>query len=159
MRYRWRENVYGNQYHTSLDLADLRVEDGSSYHLDWYFLNDPRKYTPFGNYDKATIQNTAKGWVKLRTVTPVASYSNGYIKQLDADSRFPWVRVPVLTTGGGSTTYYCDYAYLVLSLEVRSVRWGGSVLDGAAGGPCYFDANYAPSYAYWYYGAALYFLQ
>lgn len=158
MRYRWRENVYGNQYHTTLDLADLRVEDGSSYHLDWYFLNDPRKYTPFGNYDKATIQNADKGWVKLRTVTPVASYSNGYIKQLDADSRFPWVRVPVLTTGGSSATYYCDYAYLVSSHEVRSVRWGGNVADGASDGPCYFSAYYAPSYAYWSYGAALYFL-
>lgn len=159
MRYRWRENVYGNQYHTSLDLADLRVEDGSSYHLDWYFLNDPRKYTPFGNYDKATIQNADKGWVKLRTVTPVASYSNGYIKQLDADSRFPWVRVPVLTTGGSSATYYCDYALLVNSYEVRSVRWGGLVVDGASAGPLYFYANAAPSFAYWYYGAALYFLQ
>lgn len=159
MRYRWRENVYGNQYHTSLDLADLRVEDGSSYHLDWYFLNDPRKYTPFGNYDKATIQNADKGWVKLRTVTPVASYSNGYIKQLDADSRFPWVRVPVLTTGGSSATYYCDYAALVNSYEVRSVRWGGLVSDGAYAGPLFFYAYSAPSYASWNYGAALYFLQ
>ena len=128
MRYRWRENVYGNQNMTTLDLADLRVADGESFHLDWYFLADPRKYVPFGNYGKADIQNTAKGWVKLGVSTPVASYVNGYIKELGFDSSYPWVKVPILTTGGSASTYYSDYANLVPSTEVRCVRRGGSVL-------------------------------
>ena len=159
MRYRWRENVYGNQNMTTLDLADLRVASGSDYFLEWYYLADPRKYTPFGNFDKATIQNTAKGWVKLGVTTPVASYVNGYIKELGSDSNYPWIKVPVLTSGGGSTTYYCDYAPLVSSYEVRAVRRGGHVSNGAYAGPCFFSANYAPSNASWYFGAALYMLQ
>lgn len=159
MRYRWRENVYGNQNMTALDLADLRVASGSDYFLEWYYLADPRKYIPFGNYGKADIQNTAKGWVKLGVTTPVASYVNGYIKELGADSSYPWVRVPVLTSGGSSSTYYADYAYLVYSYEVRAVRRGGAVSYGAAAGPCYFPAYSAVSHAHWYYGATLYFLQ
>jgi len=159
MRYRWRENVYGNQNMTTLDLADLRVASGSDYFLEWYYLADPRKYTPFGNYDKATIQNTAKGWVKLGATTPVASYVNGHIKELGADSNYPCIRVPVLTTGGSDSTYYCDYAYLVTSSEVRAVRRGGTVTNGAIAGPCYFYANSAVSSAYWAFGAALYMLQ
>lgn len=159
MRYRWRENVYGNQNMTTLDLADLRVADGDSFHLDWYFLADPRKYFPYGNYGKADIQNTAKGWVKLGVSTPVASYANGYIKELGADANYPHVRVPVSTVGGGSTTYYADYAYLVNSSEVRAVRRGGPVLYGAYAGPCFFNAYYAVSHAHWYFGATLYMLQ
>lgn len=159
MRYRWRENVYGNQNMTTLDLADLRVADGDSFHLDWYFLADPRKYVPYGNYGKADIQNTAKGWVKLGVSTPVASYVNGYVKELGFDSAYPWVKVPVLTSGGSASTFFSDYAYLVTSLEVRAVRRGGAVYYGANAGPCYFHAYSAPSYAAWSYGATLYMLQ
>ena len=159
MRYRWRENVYGNQNMTTLDLADLRVADGDSFHLDWYFLADPRKYVPYGNYGKADIQNTAKGWVKLGVSTPVASYVNGYVKELGFDSAYPWVKVPILTTGGSASTFFSDYANLVYSNEVRAVRRGGYVTYGASAGPCFFHANTAVSNAYWAYGATLYMLQ
>lgn len=159
MRYRWRENVYGNQNMTTLDLADLRVADGESFHLDWYFLADPRKYIPFGNYGKADIQNTAKGWVKLGVSTPVASYVSGYIKELGFDTTYPWVKVPILTSGGSASTYYSDYAYLVNSTEVRCVRRGGTVNAGGPDGPVYFHAFDYVSPAYWYFGATLYFLQ
>ena len=160
MRYRWRENVYGNQYRTALDLADVRVSEGNDvYHLEWYFLADPRKYMSYGNYDKTVLNDTSKGWVKLGVTTPAASYVNGFIKELGADSDYPFVRVPVLTTGGSSSTYYCDYASLVNSSEVRAVRRGGHVADGAIGGPCYFNASNAPASASWHFGAALCFLQ
>ncbi len=159
MRYRWRENVYGNQNMTTLDLADLRVADGDSFHLDWYFLADPRKYVPYGNYGKADIQNTAKGWVKLGVSTPVASYVNGYVKELGFDSAYPWVKVPILTTGGSASTFFSDYAYLVHSSEVRAVRRGGHVNYGAHAGPCYFRAYTAVSAASWNFGATLYMLQ
>ena len=159
MRYRWRENVYGNQNMTTLDLADLRVADEDSFHLDWYFLADPRKYVPYGNYGKADIQNTAKGWVKLGVSTPVASYVNGYVNELGFDSAYPWVKVPILTTGGSASTFFSDYAYLVFSSEVRAVRRGGNVHYGAYAGPCYFYASTAVSNAHWTYGATLYMLQ
>ena len=159
MRYRWRENVYGNQNMTTLDLADLRVADGDSFHLDWYFLADPRKYVPYGNYGKADIQNTAKGWVKLGVSTPVASYVNGYVKELGFDSAYPWVKVPILTTGGSASTFFSDYANLVLSYEVRAVRRGGTVHFGASAGPCFFHAHSAVSAASWSFGATLYMLQ
>ena len=159
MRYRWRENVYGNQNMTTLDLADLRVSDGNDqYHLDWYFLADPRKYIPFGNYDKATIQNTSKGWVKLGVSTPKENYVSNYVKVLSADTNYPWVKVPT-ETQSNSAQYYCDYAYLVYSAEVRAVRRGGYVTYGASAGPCYFRANDAVSNAFWSFGATLYFLQ
>ena len=159
MRYRWRENVYGNQNMTTLDLADLRVADGESFHLDWYFLADPRKYIPFGNYGKTDIQNTAKGWVKLGVSTPVASYVNGYIKELGFDTTYPWVKVPILTSGGSASTYYSDYAFLVHSYEVRCVRRGGPVYYGGHAGPVFFNAYDHVSTASWAYGATLYFLQ
>ena len=158
MRYRWRENVYSNQFRTTLDLADVRVADGNSYHLDWYFLADPRKFTA-KDYEKSDLQDTSKGWVKLGLTTPVASYADGYIKTLGNDPDYPYVQVPTLTTGGSATTYYCDYASLVNTPEVRCVRRGGHVNYGAGAGPCYFYAYYAPSFAAWLFGAALYFLQ
>ena len=159
MRYRWRENVYSNQYRTTLDLADVRVSEGNDvYHLDWYFLKDPRLFTP-SDYTLAILQDTSKGWVKLGVTTPSSSYVNGYIKELGVDPDYPFVQVPVLTSGASSTTYHCDYANLVYSYEVRCVRRGGHVYDGANDGPLYFHAYYAPSTASWYYGSALYFLQ
>jgi len=158
MAYRWRENVYGNQYMTTLDLADIRVEDGSSYHLDWYYLADPRKYSSYGNYDATVLADTSKGWVKLGVTTPVAQYVSNYVKTLGADPDYPWVKVPV-EVQSSSTAYYCDYAYLVTSYVVRAVRRGGAVTSGASVGPCFFNAYHAPSYSLWSFGAALYFLQ
>lgn len=159
MRYRWRENVYANQFRTTLDLADVRVSEGNDvYHLDWYYLKDPRLFTP-SDYTLAILQDTSKGWVKLGVTTPSSSYVNGYIKELGVDPDYPIVQVPVLTSGGSASTYYCDYAYLVNSSEVRCVRRGGTVLDGATDGPLSFQANLAPSNASWSFGSALYFLQ
>jgi len=158
MRYRWRENVYANQYRTTLDLADVRVVDGSSYHLDWYYLKDPRLFTP-SDYTLAILQDTSKGWVKLGVTTPSGSYVNGYIKEMGVDPDYPIVQVPVLTSGGSASTYYCDYTYLVNSHVVRCVRRGGAVSDGAPAGPLFFHANFSPSTTLWQYGSALYMLQ
>ena len=159
MRYRWRENVYGNINLTCLDLADVRVSDGDDqYHLEWYHLTDPRKFTP-SNFSKADLTNPTKGWVKLGVETPKENYDNGYIKELVADPEYPHVKVPFLTSGGSANTYICDYAFLVTPHEVRAVRRGGSVTSGAYAGPCYFHALIAPSIASWHYGSALYFIQ
>ena len=159
MRYRWRENTWGNQNMTAIDLADVRVDEGDSvYHLDWYHLADPRKMT-HANFDLTVLQDPEKGWVKLGVSTPSDSYENGYIKELGFDAQYPHVKVPVLTKGGGSGTYYCDYAYLVNSPVVRAVRRRGYVASGALAGPRYFSALSAVSAAFWYFGGGLFFIQ
>ena len=159
MRYRWRENVYGNQNMTLLDLMNVRIEDDTDvYHLDWYHLPDPRKAVA-SNPSKATLTNPANGWTRLSVITPSEQYKDGYIKEFTPDTVYPYIRIPTITTGGGSTTYFCDYASLVLSSEVRAVRRGGNVNYGSYAGPCYLNASHAPSNAAWYYGAALFFIQ
>ena len=159
-RYRWRENTYGNQNMTAHDLANVRVSEGDDqYHLDWYYNADPRKVTTPANFTKAIVQDPSKGWEKLGPSTPVSSYVDGYVKKLEYDERFPHVKVPTLTVGGSATTYYCDWAPLVYTPEVRAVRRRGSVSYGTYAGPRFFRANYAPSYSYWNFGGELFFIQ
>ena len=164
MRYRWRENVYGNQNMTAMDLANVRVEDGTVdeetiYHLDWYHLVDPRKMSTHVNFELSTLQDPTKGWVRLGAETPSSSYVNGYVKELGFDAQYPHVKVPVLTNGGGSGTYYCDYASLVNSNVVRAVRRRGYVSYGALAGPRFFYASNGVSNASWPYGGGLFFIQ
>ena len=159
MRYRWRENVYGNQNMTLLDLMNVRIEDDTDvYHLDWYHLPDPRKAVA-SNPSKATLTNPANGWTRLSVITPSEQYKDGYIKELTPDTAHPHIRIPTVMTGGSSTTYTCDFASLVSSLEVRAVRRGGAVPYGSSAGPCSLAASNAPSIANWPYGAALFFIQ
>ena len=166
MRYRWRENVYGNINITALDLFDARTADGSSYHLDWYY-NDRLRYAGPALYypsstskpDLTDLQTAANGFRKLTTTTPKASYADGYSKEEGFDADLPCIRVPTLTKNGSATTYYADYANLVNSAAVRAVRRRGNVHYGAYYGPRYVNAANAPSYGSWSYGAALYLLQ
>ena len=158
-RYRWRENIWGNINRTLYDLMNARIADGSSYHLDWYFLADPTKWTPKNAaLSDLTSQN---GWEKLGVTTPVESYADGYIKEYGHDSQYPHVRVPVWTKNGSATTYYSDYAYLVSSAAVRAVRAAGLIASGYRShyGPFYRNAYYAPSHSIWYFGGALFPLQ
>lgn len=167
MMYRWRENTYGNQNMTCLDLMDVRVEDGTDqYKLQWYhnpYLQHQgaAKYYPAGtgNPNLADLQNAETGWELLGVETPKESYVNGYIKEEGFDEKYPHVRVPTLTTGGSASTYYADYAYLVYSAVVRAVRRRGSFDDGRNAGPRFVVAYSAPSTGSWYFGSGLYFAQ
>ena len=166
MLYRWRENVYGNQNMTCLDLFDARTADGSSYHLDWYYNDELRKKGAAAYYPSSAsmpnlsdLQDPENGFRKLDTTTPVESYKDGYIKEEGFDADLPCIRVPTLTTGGSATTFYADYAYLVLSLAVRAVRRRGYVTSGRSFGPRYVSAIYAPSLGSWAYGSGLYMVQ
>ena len=166
MRYRWRENVYGNQNMTCLDLIARRVADDDSYKVTWYhnpYLQHQgaAKYYPSSSSkpDATDLETAANGWELLGVETPSSSYNSAYIKEESADERWPHVRVPTLTRGGSATTYYCDYAYLVSSHVVRAVRRRGYVAAGAYAGPRYVHALYAPSYASWHFGSGLFFVQ
>ena len=47
MRYRWRENVWGNQYSTCYDVMLRRIGSGTTedpYLLEWYYLIDSSYY-------------------------------------------------------------------------------------------------------------------
>lgn len=166
MLYRWRENTYGNQNMTCLDLMDTRVAVDESYKLQWYhnpYLQHQgaSKYYPSstGKPDLTDLTTEANGWELLGVETPTSSYADGYIKEESADTRYPHVRVPTLTKGGSSTTYYADYASLVYSHAVRTVRRRGNVNTGRYYGPRYVYAYYAPSAATWTYGSGLFFTQ
>lgn len=166
MRYRWRENTYGNQNMTALDLIDVRVEVATdTYKLQWYHNPDLQhlgaaKYYPSSTSKPDAADLTeANGWMLLGVETPTESYANGYIKEESADERWPHVRVPTLTKGGSATTYYADYAHLVHSSVVRAVRRRGIVTDGRSSGPRFVNAAHATSYASWTYGSGLFFAQ
>ena len=167
MMYRWRENVYGNQNMTCLDLMNTRVADGTDqYKLQWYHNPDLQhmgaaKYYPSSTSkpDLTDLTTAANGWKLLGTETPKESYADGYIKEEGFDAEYPHVRVPTLTKNGSATTYYADYAYLVTSNAVRAVRRRGLLAAGAYYGPRAVAANYATSYATWYYGSGLFFTQ
>ena len=166
MVYRWRENVYGNQNMTCLDLMDARVADSDSYKLQWYHNPDLQhlgaaKYYPSSTSkpDATDLSTEANGWKLLGVETPKESYADGYIKEESADERWPHVRVPTLTKNGSATTYYCDYASLVYSHAVRAVRRRGHLYNGAYDGPRYVLAAHAPSYASWRSGSGLFFTQ
>ena len=165
-RYRWRENPYGNQNMTALDLFNARTADDESYHLDWY-VNDQLRHRGATLYypsttskpDLTDLQASANGFRKLNTMTPVSSYADGYIREEGFDEDLPCFRVPTLTKTGSATTFFADYANLVSSYAVRAVRRRGTVTNGAYAGPRSVIAYHAPSYGYWYYGAALYMTQ
>ena len=166
MRYRWRENTYGNQNMTALDLIDVRVEVATdTYKLQWYHNPDLQHLGAAKYYPSSTSKpdagdlTEANGWMLLGVETPTESYANGYIKEESADERWPHVRVPTLTKGGSATTYYADYANLVLSSVVRAVRRRGTVADGRTCGPRCVYALHATSNAAWNYGSGLFFAQ
>lgn len=154
MKYRWRENLWGNQYHTTVDLFNERVEDGDSFHLDWYLLRDPTKLNPAVNVGTAQLETDL--FHKLSVNTPVSAYVNHYIVERQYDEEYPDIWIPGLTTSGGSaSTYYAVYAYLVYSSVVRSVRFGAYWYSGFVN----LNAYTAPAHAFASYGGDLCFPQ
>lgn len=143
MRYRYRENVFANQYKTVVDLFAMRVGTGDSdYYLEWYYITNPADVTTPKNYGSADMADSI--FTKLGTETPHANYVSGYIKTKKYDAEFPDIWIPGDTTGS-ATTYFCDYASLVHSSVVRSVRLGGHWSNGSLDGFSYVYAYTAPS--------------
>ena len=157
MKYRHRENVYGNQNKTAMDLFAQRIASGDDYYLKWFYILDPASYTPSSS-SKPDATDLAT-FHELGVQTAVANYKDGYIKSKKYDDEFPDIWIPYETTGGSGTTYFSDYAYLVYSSAVRAVRLGGYWHSGASVGPSSVSAFHAPSYAYAYYGGDLCFAQ
>ena len=151
-KYRHRENPWGNQYHTIVDLFNKRVQDeNEQYYLEWYYLPDPSKITVPSN----TINLPSENYVKLDVETSPANYVNGYIKDRQYADEYPDVWIPGATSGASASTYYAVYAYLVNSSAVRSVRFGASWNFGTVA----LNAYSAPSYSNASSGADLCFAQ
>lgn len=157
MKYRHRENIWGNQNKTAADLFNQRIQSGNDYYLKWFYILDPSSYTPSSS-SKPDAADLAT-FHELGVQTEVANYKDGYIKSEKYDSEFPDIRIPDVTTGASTTTYFADYASLVNSPAVRAVRFGGSWYYGASAGPSYLAGAYAPSTAAATYGGDLCFAQ
>lgn len=160
MKYRWRENVYSNQYKTVADLFNKRVGTGDDdWILEWYYLLDPSSYTPSTQSKPDATDLATSAFVLLDVETAHANYVDGYIKSKKYSEEFPDVWIPYETTGGSASTYFCDYVYLVNSTVVRACRFGGSWYNGTLAGFSYLDGSIAPSAAIANYGGNLFFPQ
>ena len=145
-RYRWHENPFGNQYKTAVDLFDVRVGTGDDdWTLDWYFLIDP---AGFATKNPAIADLETEDFIKLDVSTEHENYRGGYIRSKKHSKLYPDIWIPYETTGGSASTYYSDYASLVYSSLVRSVRFGGSWSNGASDGFSNALAYFAPSSGY-----------
>lgn len=134
--YRGKETPYGNSFEWIADILFKREGAGTSdnpYTYDPHFLPDPTKY--------ANGSITAD-YVKMNYRIPG---TDGYVKALGKDDRFPWVRMPS-AIGAASTTYYADYYYYP-RYALCAALVGGFWNNGALVGPCYWSCYYAPSHS------------
>ncbi|MGM9522177.1 MAG: hypothetical protein ACI3VB_06850 [Oscillospiraceae bacterium] len=159
MMYRWMENFYSNINKQCVDIMNAkRGTDDSNYYLEWYYLPDPTKYMPAGD-EYPDVSDLENHWVKLCMRTEHENYVNGFIKKFETDPRFPHVSIPTETAGADGETYYCDWADVVLTHAVRSIRRGGSMYSFDHYGPCFMSCNGATDHGGWYYGGRLFMIQ
>lgn len=144
-KYRWHENPFSNQYKTTVDLFNERVGTANdNYYLKWYLLDDP---TSFESKNIGTADLETDAFVELDIETAHENYVDGYVKSKKYSDMYNGIWIPYETSGGSYNTYFCDYACLVFSSLVRSVRFGGSWTHGSYAGFSYANAHYAPSSA------------
>ena len=160
MKYRWVENLFGNQYKTVADFFNKRVGTGDDdYYLEYYYLPKPHEYVPSSTSKPDATDLATDAFVKLGIETEHANYINGYVRSKKYDEEYPDLWIPHETTGASASTYYADYAYLVISSVVRSVRLYGYWSSGAYVGLSLFYGHHAQSYASAYSGGDLCFPQ
>lgn len=156
MKYRWRENTHGNQYHTWADLFNKRVQDENSQdYLEWYYLPDPAAYETATTSKPDATDLATSAFEKLDVETAPEDYVNGYIKTRQYAEEYPEIWIPGTVTGASNTTYYAVYAYLVPSFVVRACRFGGSWTAGYVA----LSAYYAPAFGLAAFGGDLCYAQ
>jgi hypothetical protein len=135
--WRYIVNPYGNQW---------KFVDGLKI-VDWqtWVTTDP------ADYDDAASSGGeyASPFVKLDYVQP---QSNGYIKELGIDERYPFVRLPK-DNSGSSSTYFSDYYYQ--NSGDRTALVGGSWDNTSYAGPFFWSLNFSLAFAYDYVGSRL----
>lgn len=133
--YRGEETPYGDAFEWVSDILFQRTGEGtgeSPYTYDIYFLPDATKYNN-GNVTDDYVQ------LNYQLTT-----TQGYVKKLGLDSRYPWVRLPC-ETGGTSTTYYADYCYCSTTALKTAAHVGGGWYSFDATGPCNWYCTYDPA--------------
>lgn len=159
-QYRWAENPFGNQYYTVMDLFLLLTKDANDQDMcEAYYLPDPTSYEPSSTSKPDATDFATDTFRKCDVEVAAANYVSGYIKSKKYSQNCPDVWIPYETTGGGQTTYFCDYAYLVHSSVSRAVRLGGPLHYGASVGLSIFSGSAAVSAGNSSYGGALCMVQ
>ncbi|MDO5792743.1 MAG: hypothetical protein Q4Q00_00955 [Turicibacter sp.] len=79
--------------------------------------------------------------------------TNGYVKKMGYDYLKPYVALPAITSGAGTTTYYSDYYYQ--NTGNRAPIVGGGWSHGGSAGVSYWYCHYAWSVSNAHFGARL----
>ena len=161
MRYRWRENIWGSIQSRCGDLINKLEGSGTEedpYYIDWYYLIDINYYPSSPTKPDAT-DLISGSWYKLeQTIEPI-EYRSGFIKVMKPDSVYPHCIVPTVMTANNNT-YYCDHAYIEDKWNIiRAVRFGGYSTSGGYNGIFCFSARSGVTFAAWFSGGGLYFIQ
>lgn len=133
MIYRGVENLYGNIWTI---MSDVIISD----------------YKAYVCYDCSKFTTTSEAEEYEEASYDLAT-ANGYVKELGLDSNNQSVRLPV-TTGGGSTTYYCDYFYISAGTN-HELLFGGSLSSTAYAGVFCRNGYHAVSTSFWNCGSRL----
>lgn len=142
--YRGVENPFGHLWKWTDGCKVMIQSDADGGLSEFYACDEPANFTSSGttNYEKRGDIPRANGYVKA-----ICLGEDGEIMPL--------------STGGGSTTYFCDYFYTSLptsGISERGVLFGGAASSGAAAGFVCANTNYAASFAAALYGSRLCFI-
>lgn len=146
-RYRGVENPFGHiwQWTDGINVRISPTEDNGGDNLSKVFVCENPAYFKDNGYDGYNyVGDEAR--------------ENGYVKEIIfGDSG---EIMPSLCTGGGSTTYFCDYHYtnVPTAETLRGVLFGGVASHGASAGFAFAYSHCAPSLAHATVGSRLCFL-
>lgn len=132
-KYRGMEDIFGNVYEW---VDGVLIND-----LVAQICKDPAKYASTLTADYKPV-----GYTNLDVDT--------YPLEMGFDSNYPEAIFPT-TTGGGTSTGYCDYYYRNTGL--RGAYFGGGAYLGSAAGVFFWYLLNAPTGANWFFGSRLLF--
>lgn len=141
-RYRGIENPFGHIWQWT-DGINVRINPGDGL-SEVFICSDPSKFNDTGYDGYSHVGNEAR--------------NEGYVKEVIFGEGGEIM--PLLCTGGGSTTYFCDNHYTNIpgSVALRGVLLGGDAINGANAGLVSANSHNAPSYTYAAFGSRLCFL-
>lgn len=147
-RYHGIENPFGHIWHWT-DGINVRIsatkENGGDDLSKVFVCHNPAKFSDTGYDGYSHVGNEAR--------------NEGYVKEVIFG--VGGEIMPKLCTGGGSTTYFCDYHYTNIPNSgeaLRGVLFCGSAFNGAFAGLAYAHSSHAPSYTYADVGSRLCFI-
>lgn len=116
--YRGIENPFGHLWSRVDGVKCLIQSEEAGGESELYVCDDPAKYSSSG----------IDGY-QLKGLLP---RETGFVKEL-----IPEEIMPLITTGGSSTTYWCDYVFTSIpasGVSERSVAFGANAIAGSIGG-------------------------